>query len=198
MKKISVLILIYLILSIDALQIADLKQNQISEFSSDKEAQESIEYTGCLELIEDQNYLNKIKELIEKAGYPEDYDLEEIALSICQQSVQGSEEIQSQVKQMTPLVRSGNLRKATFYKPKDLIDIKDFGSTIFMPPVENPLNNDLDNIKLKSFFGDLFSALGGEFIKVAVEAFGKWLRKIFFPKKQEVQMEEVVDDMNYA
>lgn len=135
MKKVLNIILFSLILSINAIELVDLKQDRVFKFSSDQEAKTSIDYTACLELLKNKEFMDQLKQFIEEEGLPEDYDLNEIALMYCQQISEENEEIQTQTKLLVSKVNTVGVSQTPFYKPRDIKqDIKDFGSTVFLPP----------------------------------------------------------------
>lgn len=180
MKKVLNLILLSLILTINAIELVELKTDKVFKFSSDQEAQESIDYTACLELLKNEEFMEKLKQFIEEEGYPEDYDINEIALTFCQQMSQENEEIQSQTKQLINKLKTEETNNIAFYKPVDIKkDIKDLATTIFMPP--SPIPKDIilkegDNW-WKRFWRKVRDKLADLLIEIVVTVIRNWILK---------------------
>lgn len=117
MKSILNFLLLYLILSIEArLQIEALQKDVVTTFSNDKETQNTIDYTLCVEIIQDPEYLSEIQKRIDEGEFPEGSDLLETALAVCQQLSQ-TDEFQSRSSQLLPAVKS---QKIPVYSPNSL------------------------------------------------------------------------------
>lgn len=163
MKKIGFL-LIYLILSIEALNIEELKLNKVTNFSSSQEAQDSIDFTSCLSAIEDPDYLNEVQKLIDQEEFPEGSDLKETALSICQQLIK-TEEFQSKTKKLLPQALEGKLE---LYPTRTLSKEK-------LLPISQDLM--VENFKVGWFALLLVTALVGCLTRAIDKLVDKWLDK---------------------
>ena len=97
-----------LIFSIQAtIDINDLKANVVSKFSNEQEAQESVDLSVCIKSLENEEYLKEIMKLLED-DYPEDYDLSEIALFVCQNLIQ-TERLRTKTRPLTIMATEGKL-----------------------------------------------------------------------------------------
>ena len=107
MKK----LLLVLLISLACYSIQQIeKVPVVTSFDNDQEAQDSVEYTMCLKIIEDQEFLEYVRQLIEEGEYPEDSDLEETALSVCLSVSQSSEPFKTASTNLVPKARAGKLR----------------------------------------------------------------------------------------
>ena len=109
MKKFLNFLLICLILSVQAkLDVQLLEKELVTNFSNEKDAQDSIDLTLCLKAIKDKNYLDEIQKLIDAGEFPEGSDLEETALSVCQ-TLAPNDELRSISKVLVPKVLRGEV-----------------------------------------------------------------------------------------
>ena len=117
MKKLLLVLLISLVCC-STQQIE--KDLVVISFDNDQEAQDSVEYTMCLKIIEEPEFLDYVKQLIEEGEYPEDSDLEETALSVCLSVSQSSEPFKTASTNFIPKARAGQLRLYTCPIKKEL------------------------------------------------------------------------------
>lgn len=132
MQKLLNFIFLCLIFSIQTIDVDFVKQNLVTKFSSDQEAQDSIDFTLCLKAIEDQEYLDLIQELIDLGELP-DGDLKETALSFCQSACK-TEEVQKVTQTFLPLAQKGQLLLASPSLVKNEIRIKPLERELILDP----------------------------------------------------------------
>ena len=110
--------------------------------------------------------MDQLKQYIEEEGYPEDYDLNEIALLYCQHISEENEEIQTQTNILVAKMKAGQANKLTLYKPVDIRkDIEDLGSTIFLPKPTLPK----EIILKKGWFKNFLKKLGEALQQLAID-----------------------------
>lgn len=110
MKTIINFLFLCLFLSIQArIVIGDLKRDLVSKFDSDKDVQDSVDYSICVKALEDQEFLNEVQKLIDEGEYPEGSNLLDIAFAICQNAVK-NEEIQTTAQPLFVKAKTGSIK----------------------------------------------------------------------------------------
>ena len=91
-------------------------------FDNDQDAQDTVEYTLCALINENDEFLQVTQDLIDEGEYPEDSDLQKIAFSVCSSVSQSLEEFKEAANNLARETREG--KRLLLYK-KPLKDIKD-------------------------------------------------------------------------
>ena len=153
-------LLIALLISLVCYSHQTIEKAQVIKFDNDQDAQESIEFTMCLNIITYPEFLEYVKQLIEEGEFPEGSDLEKTALSVCLSVSQSCPEFKSNSTSLIPKARAGEL---ILYNPK----VKDLKPTPYSPL----LPQDDFEINLKKGDGErrkgIFKAIGTFIVKVA-------------------------------
>lgn len=117
MKTIINFLFLCLFLSIQSKIVIDnLKTNVVSKFDTEKDAQDCVDYSICVKALENQEFLNEVKRLIDEGEYPSGSNLLDTAFAICQNAVK-NEEIQTTAKPLLDRAKSGSIQ---LYKPVKL------------------------------------------------------------------------------
>ena len=110
MKTIINFLFLCLFLSIQAsIVIADLKKDLVSNFDSDKDVQDSVDYSICVKALENQEFLDEVQKLIDEGEYPEGSNLLDTAFAICQNAVK-NEEIQTTAQPLINKAKTGTIK----------------------------------------------------------------------------------------
>ena len=81
----------------------------VSNFDSDKDVQDSVDYSICVKALENQEFLDEVQKLIDEGEYPEGSNLLDTAFAICQNAVK-NEEIQTTAQPLINKAKTGTIK----------------------------------------------------------------------------------------
>lgn len=159
MKKLLAVVLISLVCFSNQIE----KELFTGSFDNDQDAQDTVEYTMCSLISENEEFLQGTQELIDEGEYPEGSDLQQIAFSVCSSFSQSIVEFKDAANN---LVRDAREGKSLLLYKKPVKDIKD----ILEPTPTFPIPIREDDIILKK---NELKPIEGEPIKVEPQALSK-------------------------